>query len=220
MNRVKCNHSTMRASQIMTLFIILLLSSLRAAPAQAQVSFGLKGGIQLVQMEFNTSAFSASNRAGFFLGPTMRISTPILGMAVDVSAYYDRSTLKVDDHSVNLQRIVLPANLRLGATMFNKIGVFIFGGPQVSFNIDDDMKQWISSTGEHQQYLLQSNSLSLNLGVGVLVGHIEGSLTYNIPLGKTGDFTWDTLTSQLQNEGWSHAKSRTNAWRLAVAYYF
>ena len=203
---------------IMTIFIIHC--SFFVIPAKAQVNFGFKGGLQLIQMDFNADALSRSNRAGFFIGPTLRITTPILGMAVDVSAFYDQRQQKVADHKLTQESIVIPANLRIGATLFDRLGVFVFAGPQVSFNIDDDMKQWINDKGEHQQYLLQSNSLSLNLGFGILVGNIEGSVTYNVPLGKAGDFTWDTLSSQLQNESWNHAKSTVNAWRLAVAYYF
>ena len=217
MNKAKRKKTMMCSLRIMALFIIHC--SLFISEAQAQVKLGLRGGLQLAQMEFNADALSSSNRVGFFIGPTLRITTHLLGVGVDVSALYDQRDLKVEDATVKQQSLVVPAHARLGATMFQKIGVFIFGGPQLRFNLGEDIKRWDEEESS-KQFIMQNTTLGLNLGLGVIIGRIEGSLLYHIPFGKTGDFTWDNAKQQLQDETWNHATSTVNAWRLSVAYYF
>ena len=60
-----------------------------------------------------------------------------------------------------------------------------------------------------------------NLGLGVtFFSHFEAGIYYNIPAGKTADFTWDKIGETLKDTSWNRAKSKTNAWHVAVAYYF
>lgn len=216
MNKAKHRKTMMRSLRIMALLIVHC--SLFISETQAQVKLGLRGGLQLAQMEFNSDVLNKSNRVGFFIGPTLRITTPILGLGVDVSALYDQCSLKVEEETVKQQSLVIPAHVRLGATMFQKIGIFIFGGPQLRFNLGEDIKRW-EEDENGKQFIMQNTTLGLNLGLGVIVGRIEGSLLYHIPFGKTGDFTWDNAKQQLQEETWNHATSTVNAWRLSVAIY-
>ena len=54
--------------------------------AKAQVKFGVKGGVNVTSMSFNNSVFDASNRTGFFIGPTVKIQLPLVGLGIDASA--------------------------------------------------------------------------------------------------------------------------------------
>ena len=51
-------------------FIALLM--LYAATAQAQIKFGVKGGLNVTRMSFDRAVFDESNQAGFYFGPTMK----------------------------------------------------------------------------------------------------------------------------------------------------
>lgn len=52
------------------IFATLVLSALMALPLSAQVKFGLKGGLNVTDMSLSSEVFDASNRTGFFIGPT------------------------------------------------------------------------------------------------------------------------------------------------------
>lgn len=78
------------------LFVILLgVFALGAAtPAQAQVKFGVKGGLNVMNMTFTKDIFDASNKTGFFIGPMVKVSLP-LGFSVDAAALYDQKSADV-----------------------------------------------------------------------------------------------------------------------------
>ena len=201
----------------------MMMALLLAMPSLAQtgVQFGFKGGLQLTEMSFSSDVLDRNNRAGFCLGPTLKIGTPIVGFCIDVAAFYDQRDLKVDGQVMKQKSLIIPGNARLGTSIFEVLGVFLCAGPQFSFNVGDDMLQWIDDHGEAKQFTLQTTTLSLNIGGGVTIGsHLEASVYYNLPLGKTGDFTWNTLKEQLKDQSWDRAKTTVDAWRLCLTYYF
>lgn len=201
---------------------ILIVALSMTMPLLAQgVSFGLKGGFDITEMQFNGDVLRSSNRAGFFAGPTLLIETPLMGLGIDVAALYHQQDLKVEDKNLTQKSLLLPAHARLGVSIGNLIGVYMCAGPQFSFNLGNSTFYWEDLKGYRNHFVLQETTLSVNLGVGVTINkHLEGSVLYNVPIGKTADFTWDTLLQHLQDETMHRAKSRTNAWRISFAYYF
>lgn len=202
---------------------ILLLSAALAGPLRAEslVDFGFKGGVELIDMDFSVSALSASNRAGFYVGPSLRISLPIVGLSVDASMFYSQRDLKVSSGTFTQRTLLLPGNLRYGLGIGDLVTVFASAGPQFSFNVGDDVFHWVDEDGNNSQFTFQNTMLSVNLGLGVGLGkHLEVGVYYNLPVGKTGDFTWERLGNELGDLTWNSAKSRTNAWHVSLAYYF
>ena len=65
-----------------------------ATPVQAQVKFGVKGGLNVTNMTFTKDIFDASNKTGFFIGPMVKVSLP-LGFSVDAAALYDQKSADV-----------------------------------------------------------------------------------------------------------------------------
>ena len=209
---------TMRWMVLMALFT--LHSSLFTCEAQ-NVRFGFKGGLELTNMDFSSSALRDNNRTGFYIGPVLGITLPVVGLGIDVSLLYNQRSVKVDEESLTQKSMLVPANLRYGFGIGDELGIFLSGGPQLSFNIGDDIYYWKDALHNNHQYSLQNTMLSFNIGAGLHIGsHLEGGIYYNIPMGKTADFTWDQLGSELKDTSWNRAKSRTNAWHVAVAYYF
>lgn len=196
---------------------ILLMQTIMAT---AQIDVGIKGGLQLSQMRFKAEDMGDRNRGGFFIGPTLRIGTPVVGLSVDVSALYDQRNLKVEDVTIKQQTLCIPANIRLGTSLFDEVGIFVFMGPQFDFNLGDSQKYWKTDKGDNRQFIIPANTLSANFGLGLIVNRFEGNIYYNLPLGRTGDFTWDQLSKGIANNEWGHTTARTNAWRLSLAYYF
>lgn len=63
--------------------------------ASAQIKLGVKGGLNVTSMSMNSEVFDASNRTGFFIGPTLKFTLPIVGLGVDVAALYDQRDAKI-----------------------------------------------------------------------------------------------------------------------------
>ena len=80
--------------------ILVVLAMMLGVDADAQVKFGLKAGINATDMKFNTSVFKADNRIGFFAGPTVKFTLPIVGLNVDASALYDQREAKTEDEKL------------------------------------------------------------------------------------------------------------------------
>jgi hypothetical protein len=198
-----------------------LLIAAQTIGAQSGAKFGVKGGLELNKMDFNSDALKSSNRTGFYIGPVLNFKLPIIGLGVDASLLYSQRSLKVDGETMKQQSILLPANVRYGINIAELIGIFASAGPQFSFNAGKETLYWQDEEHNNHQYTLQNTLLSVNLGLGVTLGrNIEGAIYYNIPTGKTGDFTWDKLEDELKEQTWRSAKSKSNAWHLSVTYYF
>lgn len=194
---------------------------LSVSEVSAQVSIGVKGGLELTQMEFSSAALRESNRAGFYVGPQVKFQLPVVGLGIDVAALYNRRNVKVEHENLTQQSLLIPAHIRYGANIGNVLGIFLCAGPQLSFNIGDDIFYWRDEESNNNQYSLQNTLLSMNFGGGVDIGpNLEATIYYNVPLGKTADFTWDRLGTELKNETWRRAKSRINAWHIALTYFF
>lgn len=207
------------------MFVVVCLQfsvfCLQSSTCSAQVRFGVKGGYELTNMEFSTDAINRANRSGFFAGPTLKIALPVTGLGIDVSALYDQRELKVEGEDFRQQSVLLQGDARYGAGIGDILNIFLFLGPQFSFNVGDDVMHWFSEDGELRQFSLQETLLSVNMGLGATIAkHLEGRVCYNVPISKTADFTWSNLHTQIIDQSFSHAKTRTNAWSVSLTYYF
>lgn len=105
--------------KLITVFACVVGMLLTATTAQAQIDFGVKGGLNVTNMSLSNDVLDASNRAGFFFGPTVKFTLPIVGLGVDASALYDQRSAKVEnagkeDKTIKQQQIAFPVNLRYG----------------------------------------------------------------------------------------------------------
>ena len=164
--------------------------------------------------------FDASNRTGFFVGPTIKVQLPLVGLGIDASALYDQREAKIKvgntttKETLRSQAINIPINLRYGWGLSSMANIFLFAGPQFGFNVGDkDQKITESST-----WSVKNSNFSLNFGAGVtLLSHLQLTANYNVVCGKTSDATITEGLEQLTNK---EVRSRANAWQIALAYYF
>ena len=196
-----------------------------ASSAQAQVKFGLKGGLNVTNMSLNSEVFDADNQTGFFIGPTVKFTLPIVGLGIDASALYDQRDAKVkveDDGSsveskIKNQSINIPINLRYGVGLGSTASLFLFAGPQFGFNVGDKNQSLYKDVA---QWRLKSSTFSVNVGLGaMLLSHLQISANYNIACGKTGDTTVSEALGTTAQEVFSK-RGRANAWQIGLAYYF
>lgn len=189
-----------------------------ATTASAQVKFGVKGGLNVTDMHLNDEVFDKSNQAGWYIGPTVKVSLPVTGLGVDIAALYDYRSAKVTDPfneevKVKQQSINVPVNLRYGIGLGSLASIIFHAGPQIGFNVGDKNFKWTDTSN----YALKKSNFSFNVGLGVSVAkHLEVTGNYNIACGKTADAT------TVQNVAGTAVKShsRNNSWQIGLAYYF
>lgn len=205
--------------------IMLAVALMFAQQADAQLQFGVKGGLNVSKISFNQDLFDSSNRSGWFLGPTMKLSTPILGLGLDASALYEQKSSQVEntkvqsgETTINQKSVIIPVNVRWGFGLGSMASMFVFAGPQFGFNVGKDEFTWTSREDYQNTFQLKKSNLSVNVGAGVsLLNHLQVTANYSIATGKTGeakvskviDDTYDTITT-----------GKANAWQVSVAYFF
>lgn len=196
--------------------IVLVAATCFAMPASAQLKFGVKGGLNITDMSLSSDVFETSNRTGFFIGPTVKFTLPIVGLGIDASALYDQreSELTNADNEVTKikqQAINIPINLRYDIGLGSLAAVYLAAGPQFGFNVGDKNQTLFDDVAD---WKLNSSNFSVNVGAGVmLLSHLQVGANYNIVCGKTGKITYlDGVESAL--------RGRSNSWQISMAYYF
>ena len=195
--------------------MVVALMLMATTTAQAQVKLGLKGGLNVTQMSLSSDVIDKSNQTGFFVGPTVKLTLPLIGLGIDAAALYDQRDAKLgedDDESTISQRCInIPVNLRYGFGLGSMASVYVAAGPQFGFNIGQ------KNNGEEATgFKFKDSNLSLNLGAGVSVlTHLELGFTYNIALGKTGEVSVTDDANKVLT-----SKARNNSWQVSAAYYF
>lgn len=211
--------------KIFTVAIVAATMLFSTSSAQAQVKFGLKGGLNVTNMSLNSEVFDADNQTGFFIGPTVKFTLPIVGLGIDASALYDQRDAKitVEDNGASVeskiknQSINIPINLRYGVGLGSTASVYLFAGPQFGFNVGDKNQSLFKDMGE---WRLKSSTFSVNVGLGaMLLSHLQISANYNIACGKTGETTVSSALGELAQSA-AKKRGRANAWQIGLAYYF
>ena len=200
-------------------FAFLTLGLFVSTSANAQgVKFGVKGGLNITDMNLDSKLLCESNCVGGFIGPTIKFTLPNIGLGIDASALYDYRKAKVTDRanqekSVKQEQLSIPVNAHYSIGLGSTTSVFLFAGPQWSINIGDKDFEWTKGCS----YSFKDSNFSVNAGLGItLMDHLQISANYNIAMGKTADVKARKLLTDLPEK----AKSRINSWQIAVAYFF
>ena len=206
--------------KILTLIVMAVAF---AAPSQAQVKFGVMAGLNLTNIsDFSLNAQGVenaiSNKAGFFVGPTVKFTLPIVGLGIDAAALYDQREAKTNGETLKSQSIQIPINVRYGIGLGSMAEIFAFAGPQFGFNIGDKDKTWGDVKDTAAKWTLKSSNVSANVGIGAtIMSKLQLKVNYNIALGKTGEI--DVKTGA--NEAWKTITgAKANAWQVSASYFF
>ena len=174
-----------------------------AMPAQAQVKFGVKGGLNLSKM--NTDITNATidgikdNSTGFFIGPMVEATVPIIGIGVDGAVMYSQR----GSGELKQQGIEVPVNLKYTIGLGDMAAIFLAAGPDFYFNLKD-----VDIAGIDKK----NAQVGLNLGAGVkLVNHLQIGINYQFALGDSFNF---------KNIINADTKNKLNTWQISLAYMF
>ena len=185
-----------------TCMVLMAVALLLATPAQAQFSWGVKGGVNLgnndlMALKDKSCALDVSNYTGFFIGPKAELRIPILGFGVEAAAMYGQNGMSIGNNETFKQNsFLIPLNLKYIFGLGNIANIFVAAGPEFGFNIGDTQK-FVSSLNEEktsggvQGYVTKRSTLAINVGIGAtLINHLQVSINYNMPWGKTGEFVY------------------------------
>ena len=195
---------------------LIVMAVAFAMPSQAQIKFGLQGGLNMSNISVKDAAdnpgAAVKSRTGFFIGPTVKFTLPIVGLGIDAAAVYDQREGKASNNeTIKSQSIQIPINVRYGFGLGNLAEVFAFAGPQFGFNVGGK-KTW----EQVAEWTLKSSNLSANVGIGVTVlSHLQAKFNYNFALGKTGEIKPLDAAKEVVN-----GSAKMNCWQISLAYLF
>lgn len=204
---------------------ILFLALGLSASASAQVKLGVKGGLNVSSLKLSDDMWATDNKAGFFFGPMIKVTVPLLGMSFDVAALYDQKEAKMQwgdvtgatdmsqTTTIKQKYIDIPINVRYGIGLGSLANVFVFAGPQWGINVGDKDFKWDARSS----YSLKKATFSVNVGAGVtLFKHLQGSVNYNVECNKSGKM--DTGRDYSEDAKW--VKGHNSTWQVSLGYWF
>ena len=126
--------------------LMVVAAMMFATNANAQIKFGLKGGLDVTNMSLSNDVFDASNKTGFFVGPMVKVTIPVVGLSFDAAALYDQKEAKVSAENVETtmtqKSLNIPVNVRYGFGLSSLANVFVFAGPQWGINVGAKNFKW------------------------------------------------------------------------------
>lgn len=186
--------------------LIVTLSLGMVMPAQAQIKFGVKGGLNMSELDVKNGPTS-DNTTGFYVGPMAEVTLPLIGLGIDGALMY--SQRGKDDWKQ--QGIEIPVNLKYTFGLGSLFGIYLAAGPDFFFNFKD------IKVGGGDLVSTKKTQVGLNLGGGLkLLRHLQVGVNYQIPLGDT--FSWDSVVGGIGDELKGSGKTKT--WQVSVAYIF
>lgn len=203
-----------------------------AVPAQAQIRWGLKGGVNLTKPKLSgfSDNFKSDNTTGFFIGPMVDFTLPIIGLGVDGALLYSQRKAKIVETTSNASDVLkqhsleIPINLKYSMGLGDLAGVFIAVGPSFGFNLKNtDFKNFIpvvSSPNDPGHELFKNEfkkaNVSLNFGIGLkLINHIQLGVNYNLLLTESAKVDENMDFGELTG-----GKFKNNSWQISLAYLF
>ena len=209
-----------------TLFTVTVCLAM-AMPAKAQIKFGVKGGLNLASASLS-DAWDAKGNAdsytGFFIGPMVDITIPIIGLGVDGALMYSQKGTKIsfDDlgsTTFKQQGIEIPVNLKYSIGLGSLASIYFAAGPSFYFNMKSDDDFTFNSVAGSLDY--DKSEVSLNLGAGVkLLRHLQLGVNYNMGLTDSAKAKIDSSNS---SDIWNVINGesyKSKMWQVSVAYLF
>ena len=210
-----------------TLFTVTVCLAM-AMPAKAQIKFGVKGGLNLASASLSDAwdaKGNADNYTGFFIGPMVDITIPIIGLGVDGALMYSQKGAKIsfDDDlgstTFKQQGIEIPVNLKYSIGLGSSASIYFAAGPSFYFNMKSDDDLTFDTMKGSLDY--DKSEVSLNLGAGVkLLRHLQLGVNYNMGLTDSAKAKIDSSKSSDIWDAINGESYKSKMWQVSVAYLF
>ena len=145
-----------------------------AMPAQAQLHFGVKGGLNLSKASFSDvkENFKKDNFTGFFIGPMAEFNIPVVGLGVDASLLFAQRGIKISDGgeeaTVKQNGLDIPVNLKYNIGLGSLVGLYVAAGPDFYLILP------VNKTIDGVKTDKKKAEVGINVGAGVkLLNHLQ-----------------------------------------------
>lgn len=192
-------------------FLIIAALACITFNANAQLRFGVKGGLNISSVHFDSDLLEADNVTGFHVGPMIETSLPLVGVGLDAALLYSQRGLETKSvggvkTSIKNDYIDVPVNLKwkFGLPI---IKAYLSAGPYFAFRVGGD-KFWDIPGSIADQVRAKNFNAGLNFGAGVeLIKHLQVGFTYGLGLtdnySVSGIKSSDVYKTAGKNRGWS-----------------
>ena len=195
---------------ITKILVIIVLTTVAAMPAQAQVRFGVKGGITINELKWDKDIISSDNRAGFTGGVMIEVGLPVVGLGIDGSVLYTHreNELILEGEKLKRDYIDFPINVKykLQLPVINKIfAPFVTTGPDFALLLSDKDKG---------DYKSRKWNTSWNVGFGAeLFKKLQIHANYGIGITKAFEYINKEVEAKT-------VEGKDKYWTITAAYMF
>ena len=166
-------------------FFLLVMTIASVMPAQAQVRFGLRGGLTLGELKFDRNVIDSDNRVGYSGGLLLDFNIPVVGLGIEASLMYTHRDNRLTDHDRIFKRdyidIPVYARYRLALPAIKRVIVpMVYTGPDFSI---------LFSENAPENYKNRKTYLSWDVGAGAdLFNRVRVTATYGIGISKAMEY--------------------------------
>lgn len=212
--------------KVFSILLVAVCCLALATPAQAQLKWGVKGGVNMSEIDWN-GGFDGNkdNSTGFFIGPMAEFTIPVIGLGIDGAVMYSQRGKELDviDGSKTLtvdakqQGIEIPVNLKYTIGLGSLLGIYVAAGPDFFFNFKDAKLKVLGNTLDEEKAIESKKAqVGVNLGAGLkLFQHLQIGFNYQIPLGDS--FSTGEALKAIKDD---FVSGKTKTWQISLAYLF
>lgn len=192
--------------------LLLIVISVLSISATAQVKFGVKGSVDVVDHKINSSILNAKNRLGFQVGPTVDLMIPATGWGVDLSLLYGYKKYSIDEKIANVDitnyhYMMVPLNLKKRFSIIIA-GMYVYAGPYAAIRLSGgDLEAY------NEKIKAKNFEAGLNAGFGVtLLSKLDLGINYRCKL---------TDNYSIDNPDFGNIGDKTfQSWSVGLTYFF
>ena len=193
------------------LLVIAVLLTV-STTASAQFRFGVKGGVNIANAEFDKDILKSDNITGFHAGPMIEAMFGRGGIGLDAAVLFSQKGFDTKEKSVRNTFLEVPVNVRFkfGIPVINP---YLAAGPYFDFRVSGDRVRDISYKDMKHQVESKSFGAGLNFSTGAeLFDRLQLGLTYS--WGLTNNYkTFDISKSDSY-------KGKPHLWSINAAFLF
>ena len=192
------------------IIIVIVLFLTATTAVQAQVRFGLKGGVTLNELKWDKNVLSSDNRMGFTGGLMIEVGLPVVGLGLDASALYTHRENELIDEGQKLKRdyVDFPVNVKYKLqipVLAKVIAPFVSTGPDFALLLSDQDKG---------DFKARKWNISWNVGFGAeLFRKLQIHANYGIGISKAFEYIGKDVNS-------TSVEGKDRYWTITAAYLF
>jgi len=188
---------------VLAFFIVLGLSA--PAWSQAQLSIGIKGGLNFAKLDVNGSvASNYESRTGYHAGAFVLFKLTAFAFQPEIlfSKQGSQFTANTKSYEANFDYINVPLMFKF----YLPLGLNIQAGPQFGFLTTAEFKETVSGITTDQKDFYKGTDTSASMGLG-----------WDLPFGLSVDARYNLGLSKI-NEGTNNSSTKNKVFQLSAGY--